>query len=149
VLDTSTVIAYLKGDELASPVARALLEEFVASERNPAVISSITAAEVMVGPLHSLGRVPVSLSTFLQDFPGLTWQSADFLVAVEAAAIRARTGAEMPDAMIAATATVTSSPWLITNDRVLRDALAGFDWETQVLLLSEIEAAAEEVERES
>jgi predicted nucleic acid-binding protein len=70
-------------------------------------------------------------------------------VAAEAAAIRARTGAEMPDAMIAATATVTSSPWLITNDRVLRDALAGFDWETQVLLLSEIEAAAEEVERES
>jgi hypothetical protein len=36
VLDTSTVISYLKGDELASPVARALLEEFVASERNPA-----------------------------------------------------------------------------------------------------------------
>ncbi|MEX2548558.1 MAG: hypothetical protein WD830_12350, partial [Chloroflexota bacterium] len=59
-------------------------------------------------------------------------------VAAEAAAIRAQTGAALPDALVAATATLTSSRWLITNDRVLRDRLSGLDWQTTVLLLSEI-----------
>ena len=91
-------------------------------------------------PIRELGRVPGYVTTFLLDFPGLSVRSVDFLVAAEAAAIRARTGASLPEAMVAATATLTSSRWLITNDRAMRDRMSGFEWDTTVLLLSELDA---------
>lgn len=139
VLDTSTLIAYLNLSESVSAAATYVLDELVATERNPAVISAVTAGEVLVRPLKQLGRVPEQTKTFLLDFPGLSIRSADFRVAAEAAAIRAKTGAALPDALIAATATLTSSRWLITNDRTLRDRLSGLDWGTQVILLSDLQ----------
>jgi predicted nucleic acid-binding protein len=138
VLDTSTVIAYLKGTESVSATAIQFIDNFVATDRNPAVISAATVAEVLVQPYRDQGKVPPDIKTFLLDFPGLTVRSADFLVAAEAARIRAMTGAALPDALVAATATLTSSPWLITNDRTLRDRLSDFDWATQVVLLSDL-----------
>jgi predicted nucleic acid-binding protein len=141
VLDTSTVIAYLNASESVSPNARHLFEAVIGSKRNPAVISSITVAEVLVPPIRDLGRVPGYVKTFLLDFPGLSVRSADFLVAAEAADIRARTGAALSDALIAATATLTSSRWLITNDHKLRDRLDGLEWDTSVVLLSELTPA--------
>lgn len=138
VLDTSTVIAYLKGTESASPAAIRFIDSYVATDRNPAVISSVTVAEVLVQPYRNEGKVPADIKIFLLDFPGLTVRSADFLVAAEAARIRALIGASLPDALVAATATLTSSRWLITNDRTLRDRLAGFDWATEVVLLSDL-----------
>ncbi len=77
-----------------------------------------------------------TLTAILLGFPGLSIRSADFLVAAEAARIRARTGAATADSLIAATATVTSSKWLITKDRTLADRLAGLDWSPRVVLLS-------------
>jgi predicted nucleic acid-binding protein len=141
VLDTSTVIAYLKGNEGTSLAATHLLEALVATERNRAVISSVTVAEVLVRPFREHGSVPSDINAFLLDFPGLSVRSADFLVAAEAARIRAETGAPLPDAIVAATATLTSSRWLVTNDRSLRDRLAGLDWQTQIILLSELAVA--------
>lgn len=140
VLDTSTLIAYLNLSESVSQAATYVLDHLVATERNPAVISSVTVGEVLVRPIRDLGHVPSHTKTFLLDFPGLSIRSADFLVAAEAAAIRAQTGAALPDALVAATATLTSSRWLITNDRVLRDRLSGLNWQTTVLLLSELTA---------
>ena len=140
VLDTSTVIAYLNAGEEVSPVARLVIDDLVGAERNPGIISSITVAEVLVRPIREIGEVPSHTKTFLLHFPGLSVRSADFLVAAEAAAIRAGTGAPLPDSLIAATATVTSSRWLITNDKAMRDRLAKLEWETSVVLLSELEA---------
>ena len=141
VLDTSTIIAYLNAGEAVSANARAVIEGNVQSERNPAWISSVTVAEVLVRPLREANRVPLdTVKTFLLEFPGLSIRSADFLVAAEAAAIRAHTGVAMPDALIAATATLTSSRWLVTNDRTLKDRLASLEWETTVVLLSELDA---------
>lgn len=140
VLDTSTLIAYLNLTEAVSQAATYVLDELVATERNPGVISSVTVSEVLVRPLRQFGRMPEHTKTFLLDFPGLSVRSADFLVAAEAADIRAKIGAALPDALIAATATLTSSRWLITNDRVMRDRLAKLDWDTTVLLLSEVTA---------
>jgi predicted nucleic acid-binding protein len=138
VLDTSVVISYLVADEATSAVARALFEEFIATGRNAAWISSVTVGEALVRPLQSQGSAFEVARSFLLEFPGLSVRSADFIVAAEAADIRAQTGASLADAMIAATATATSSPWLVTNDRRLRDRLAGLKWETTVLLLSEL-----------
>ena len=41
LIDTSAVIAYLKGDEAASAASTVVLEELVATGRNPAVVSAI------------------------------------------------------------------------------------------------------------
>jgi predicted nucleic acid-binding protein len=142
LLDSSTVIAYLNANEAVSPAARFVLDELVASERNPAIISSITVGEVLVRPLRQLGNVPEDTKAFLLDFPGLAVRSADFLIAAEAAAIRAQTGAAMPDALIAATATLTSARWLISNDRHFAESLAGLDWQTEVLLLTDLAGVA-------
>jgi predicted nucleic acid-binding protein len=140
VFDTSVVIAYLNGDEAISGVARVLFEDFVATERNAGWISSVTVGEALIRPLQAGGTASEVVRSFLLDFPGLSVRSADFLVAAQAAGIRAHTRASLTDAMIAATATVTSSPWLVTNDRRLRDHLAGLNWETTILLLSEMSA---------
>lgn len=138
VLDTSVLIAYLNGDEAASPGARALIDELVWAGRNQAFVSATSVAEVMVRPLRQLGQVPSPITTFLLSFPGLAIRSVDFLVASEAARLRALTGVSLPDAIIAATATLTSSKWLVTNDRVLRDRLRALDWQTKVILLEDL-----------
>jgi len=137
VIDSSAVIAYLRGDEVVSAAAQELFDRIVASGRNPAIISSITVGEVLVGALRRHGRVPEGYKAFLLDFPGLETRSADFLVAAEAADIRAHTGLSLADALVAATATVTSSPWLITNDAVMAGRLGRLSWETTVLVLSD------------
>lgn len=137
LLDTSAVIAYLKGDEAASAAATLILEGLVATGRNAALLSSISVAEMLIRPIGAGARAAATVRTFLLGFPGLSIRSCDFLVAAEAARIRATTRATTPDALIAATATLTSSAWLITNDRVLRDCLRDLVWTTRVLLLSE------------
>lgn len=137
LLDTSTVIAYLKGDEAVSATASLILDGLVATGRNPAMLSAISVAELLVAPIAAGPRAAAIVRTFLVGFPGLSIRSCDFLVGAEAARIRASTGAATADALIAATATLTSSAWLITNDRVLRDRLAGFEWPTWVMLLSD------------
>lgn len=138
VLDSSTLIAYLNQGEAASPAAVYVVDELIGTQRNPGVVSSVSVGELLVRPLRQFGRVPDDVTTFLLDFPGLSIRSADFLVAAEAAAIRARTGVTLPDAIIAATATLTSCPWLVTNDRGLRDQLAKLEWSTTVVLLPEV-----------
>jgi len=143
VLDTSVLIAFLGGDEAASAVARSVMESLVRTERNRGIVSSVSVAELMVRPILEGGRRESLMRAFLLAYPGLEIRSADVLVAAEAARIRGVTGATLPDALIAATAVLTSSRWLITNDRRLRDSLAGFDWATEVLLLSELEVGAD------
>jgi predicted nucleic acid-binding protein len=143
VLDTSVLIAYLNLSEGVSEAATYILDQLVATERSPAWISSVTIGEVLVRPLRQLGRVPDHTETFLLDFPGLSVRSVDFLVAAEAADIRAKTELTLADALIAATATVTSSPWLITNDAAMASELRKFKWDTRVLLLSDVAQATE------
>jgi predicted nucleic acid-binding protein len=138
VVDTSVVIAYFKGDEPIAELATSVFEELIASERNPAVLSAVTVAEALVWPITAGGTALSTMRTFLLAFPGLAIRSTDFLVAAEAARLRAATGIWMPDALIAATATLTSSRWLITNDRVLRDRLVSIAWPAEVLVLHEL-----------
>jgi len=138
VVDTSVVIAYFKGDEPISELATLVFEELIASERNPAVLSAVTVAEALVSPITAGGMALSTMRTFLLAFPGLAIRSTDFLVAAEAARLRAAAGISMPDALVAATATLTSSRWLITNDRLLRDRLASLASPVQVLVLGEL-----------
>jgi PIN domain nuclease of toxin-antitoxin system len=50
-LDTSALIAHLNGNELASSAATFVVDEMVAKGRNEAVISMVSALEILVHPL--------------------------------------------------------------------------------------------------
>ena len=138
LLDTSALIVYLKGDETASPLATQILDGMILTGRNSAIVSAISVSELLVRPIGASPRAAATVRTFLVGFPNLSIRSCDFLIAAEAANIRAKTPATTPDALIAATATLTSCPWLVTNDRTLRDHLRDLDWQTRVLLLSDV-----------
>jgi predicted nucleic acid-binding protein len=121
LIDSSVLIAYLEDDEPASERATQLLEELVSTGRNEAIISSVSVAEVMVGPTR-LGAGESETRAFLLTFPNLDIRSADVLVCGEAARIRAQTGLPLADSIILATATMTSCDWLVTCDRGLATA---------------------------
>jgi hypothetical protein len=70
--------------------------------------------------------------------PGLTVRSVDFLVAAEAARIRAGTTLQMPDAIVIATGVMNSASCVVTNDRRLAAAVPQVVTEMQVVLLSDL-----------
>ena len=64
-VDTSAVIAYLHGGEPASPAATWLFDGRIAQARNSAVISSITVAEILVGPIREGPAAAATADAFL------------------------------------------------------------------------------------
>ncbi|OGN87600.1 MAG: hypothetical protein A2X23_02440 [Chloroflexi bacterium GWC2_73_18] len=123
VLDTSAVLAYLNGNERASPAAALVIDGHVRGGRNPATISSITVTEALVRPFRS-GSPQVSLAeSFLGHFPNLAIAVVTYEVAREAARIRAATGLRTPDALILATAVVSGIELVVANDDRWRVAI--------------------------
>ena len=141
VLDTSVLVGYLGGREAISPLTTLVLDEWVRPGRNSAVVSAISAAELMVWSVRRGREATAEMTSFLLGFEGMSIRSADFLVAAEAARIRAETNATMPDALIAATATLAGADRLLTNDGALHDRLRPLKGAPTVLLLSDFTAA--------
>ena len=124
LVDTSVVLAYLAGGEKTTDLAVQLFDGFVAPGRNPAALSAITVAEILVRPFR---RGPAGLATaegFLRHFGDLQVIDVTYAVAREGARIRAETDLPMPDALIAASASVANIEVLITNDLDWRSRLA-------------------------
>ncbi len=118
LLDTSVLIAYLDGDEPTTPVAAAIIDGFIRSERNKAIASMVTVMEVLVGPARTGDRdLYATVVEFLTQLPGLRLQEVDFAIAERAATLRARYKLRAPDALILATAEVTGVGRIISNDR--------------------------------
>ncbi len=138
LLDTSVLVAYLAGDEPTSGAASAILDDLVRPGRNAAVVSTVTAAELLVRPIQAGTASARKVATFLQTFPNLVIRSVDFLVAAEAARIRALTGIRMPDALILATAALTSTDRILTNDRGLARATGGLRPAMMATLLADL-----------
>jgi len=125
LLDSSTLVAYLDGTEAAAAPATHIVDEFVRTGRNPAIVSMVTVMEVLVRPVRS--GVPGAyrhLLDFLLRFPNLRTVDIDVVVAQEAAAIRAGQGLKSPDALIVATGIVSQVGHLVTNDRTWLTRLA-------------------------
>jgi len=136
VIDASILIAHIMGTEATSAVATQLFDGLLASGRNTGVMSALTLSEAMVSPSR-LGRArDVGLGVL--DMPGLTVRSVDFLVAAEAARIRAVLPLALPDAVVIATGALTSSRILVTNDRRLAAAVPDVVPEMQVVLLADL-----------
>jgi predicted nucleic acid-binding protein len=107
LLDTSAVLAYLTGSEAASAAATTVIDGFLASGRNPGVVSAITVTEALVRPLRAGSPTAVRLvEDFLFRFPNLRVEAVTESIAREAARIRAATAIPTPDALILATAVV-------------------------------------------
>jgi predicted nucleic acid-binding protein len=117
VTDTSTIASHFKGNEPASPVATQVIDHFVAAGRNPAVVSTVTAMELLVPPLRdhddALYR---SVVFFLRHTRNLQMADITFGVAHEAAAVRAQYGLKTPDALIVATGRIRSVRHVVSND---------------------------------
>ena len=72
LLDTSAILAYLSGSERVSAVAAILIDELVASGRNPAIVSAITVCEVLVRPNRADSATAVRIvEDFVMHFPNL------------------------------------------------------------------------------
>ena len=117
LLDSTTLVAYLNRSEAVSGVSARIVDEFVASGRNAAVISMVSVAEVLVRPLRA-GPPPEyqHFLDFVERFPNLRTLPVDLAMAHEAASIRATYNLSMPDSFIVATAIVAQVGHIVTND---------------------------------
>lgn len=139
-IDSSGVISYLNGTEDTAPACRWIFDELIAKGRNDCVLATVTVAEALQRPFQQGDHAVRQVLDLLDSFEGLQVRSADFLVAAEAARIRAETGVALPDAIIIATAVLTSSQVLVTNDRRMVAAAREAVPELKVVLLSEVAA---------
>lgn len=105
--DSSVLILFLN-DALPEPAVSLLAENLQAGR---VLISSIVRAEVLAWPDHT--TVSLASATGLLDACKLV--PVDVSVADEAARIRRETGLKLPDALIAATALLSSSTLVTAN----------------------------------
>ncbi len=118
LLDTSAIASYFKGNELASPVAAHVIDRCVATGRNPSVVSTVTAMELLVPPLRDQDDVLFrSVDFFLRHTRYLQVADMTLAIAHEAAVIRARYGLKTPDALIVGTGRVLAVRHVVSNDR--------------------------------
>jgi predicted nucleic acid-binding protein len=116
LLDTTTLAAYLDATDATHPVARHVLQELVATGRNPAVVSMISVMEILVRPLRSSPPAHHTVLSFLRTHPHLECVAIDMQVAREAAHLRASERFSPSDALIVGTGLATQVHHLFTND---------------------------------
>lgn len=116
-LDTSATLSYLVGTEPTSPVTTWLFDGCISTGRNAALLSTITAAELLVRPFRAGPHALATAEGFLRFFGEIRVAEVSYAIAREAARIRAVTGISMPDALILATATVHAADVIVTDDR--------------------------------
>jgi len=118
-------------------MAAVILDEFVRSGRNQAVVSMITVLEVLVRPLRQNAEVSRQVLDFLQNFPNVTMHEIDFAVAHEAALLRAKYNIATPDALIVATGLTAGVSMLVTNDIAWQSKLRFLPERVNVCLLGD------------
>lgn len=124
LIDTSILIAYFESRDDTHDVAVVLVDDFVKLGRNAAVVSPVTAMEILVRPLREGPKSAVHVREFLSHWPNLTLLPIDLHVAAEAASLRATHNFKVPDALVIATGIVGQVAHLITNDGEWRTKLA-------------------------
>jgi predicted nucleic acid-binding protein len=123
LIDSSVVLAYLAGGEAGSSRAVELFDAFIATGRNPASLSMVTVAEILVRPFRRGSAAVATAEAFLQHFADIRLVPVTYDVAREGARLRASTGLPMPDALIIASALIVGADAFVTNDRNWRKRL--------------------------
>ena len=117
VLDSSAVLAYLDGGEVVSSAAAVVIDDFVRTGRNDAIVSTVSVTEALVRPMRAGSDAAIELvEAFLRHYPNLRFEPVSHEIAREAARIRAATALRTPDATILATAAVLGAEVVVTND---------------------------------
>lgn len=129
------LIAYFDAGDATHPVATVLVDDLVKSGRNPAIVSPVTAMEVLVRPLRAAPSGAVHVHGFLTRWPNLSLLATDIHVAQEAASLRATHGFKSPDALVIATGIVGQVAHLVTNDDQWRKKLTSIKERIQVTML--------------
>jgi len=132
LIDTSVLIAYLDPSDVTHDVAVLLVDRFVKEGRNAALVSPVSAMEILVRPLKVSPASAVHVHAFLSHWPNLTLLPIDLHVAQEAAALRATHGFKTPDALIIATGIVGQVGHLVTNDAAWQEKLSPIARRVQV-----------------
>jgi predicted nucleic acid-binding protein len=115
LLDTPVLIAYLEGGHAITETAVLLIDDWVRSGRNRAIVSAVSAMEIFVGPMRS-GQSIDAYVDFLSRLPNVSCVPVDLTVAQCAARIRATSTIKPPDALIVGTAIAAGVDVIITND---------------------------------
>jgi predicted nucleic acid-binding protein len=136
LLDSSILIAYFDGSEAISSLAVEIVDHFVRSGRNEALVSAVSAMEILVRPLRLASGVDRPIVDFLKSFPHVRVAPIDLDIALEAAAIRATHGFSPPDALIVGTGIELGSKYLVTNDETWLRRLAPVTSGIQVCYVS-------------
>jgi predicted nucleic acid-binding protein len=126
LIDTSVLIAYFgkpDADETHGLTA-ILIDDFVMSGRNEAVVSAVTVMELLVRPLKASPRAAAHVHDFLTHTANLRVLAADLHVAQEAANLRATYNFRAPDALVAGSGIVAQVAHLVTNDKDWQAKLA-------------------------
>jgi predicted nucleic acid-binding protein len=116
LMDTSVLIAYFEPSDATHDVAVLLIEGFIKNGRNAALVSPMSAMEILVRPLKVKPAAAVHVHDFLSHWPNLSLLSIDLHVAQEAASLRATHNFKTPDALFIATGIVGQVGHLVTND---------------------------------
>jgi predicted nucleic acid-binding protein len=136
LLDTTVLAAFLDATDATHPVARHVVNELVASGRNPAVVSMVTVMEILVRPMRATPPGHHTVLAFLRTHPNLTCVPVDLQVAQEAAHLRAERRFAPPDALIVGTGLAAQVRYLITNDRDWSGKLATISSRIAVVQMS-------------
>lgn len=137
LIDTSVLIAYFgkpDADETHG-LATILIDEFVVSGRNEAVVSAVTAMELLVRPLKVSPKAAAHVHDFLTHTAHLRLVATDLYIAQEAANLRATYNFRAPDALVAGTGIVAQVAHLVTNDKNWETKLAPLKARIQVTYL--------------
>lgn len=141
LLDTTSLAAYLDRTESVHPVALHILDAFVASGRNEAVVSMVTMMEILVRPLRSSPPGNRTVLSFVRHHPNLETVPLDLQMALEAASLRASYRLRPPDALVVGTAIACRVSHLVTNDHAWAASLAPLAARIGVVTLSDFTAA--------
>jgi predicted nucleic acid-binding protein len=131
------LIAYFEPSDATHDVATLLIDEFIQTGRNIALVSPISAMEILVRPLRVAPKRVTHVHDFLSRWPNLTLLSIDLFVAQEAASLRATHNFKVPDALVIATGLVSQVSHLVTNDAEWRRKLLPIKARVQVIQTSD------------
>ena len=115
-LDASATLAYLTGTEAVSAAATWIFDGCLASGRNAGLLSTLTAAELLVRPFRAGDASVANVEAFLRFFGSIRLGEVTYPVARTAARLRAATGISMPDAIVFGTAIEVGADIIATND---------------------------------
>lgn len=132
LIDTSVLIAYFEPSDATHDVAVLLIDDFVKHGRNAALVSPISAMELLVRPLRIQPAGAAHVHDFLNHWPNLTLLSIDLHVAQEAASLRATHNFKTPDALVIAGGIVAQVAHLVTNDSDWNKKLAPITARVQI-----------------